>query len=57
VEEAPIEPGAHLGQDAPVTRKVDVVDVLHGTPVPDPYRGLDDADADEVRAWTQELNA
>jgi prolyl oligopeptidase len=39
------------------TRTVDVVDDYSGTLVADPYRWLEDGDADEVRAWTAEQNA
>ncbi len=39
------------------TRKVDAVDDYHGTKIHDPYRWLEDADTDEVRAWTSEQNA
>jgi prolyl oligopeptidase len=46
-----------MPQTRPVTRKVDVVDDFHGTKVPDPYRWLEEADTDEVRAWTEEQNA
>ncbi len=35
----------------PPTRRDDVVDELHGQPVSDPYRWLEDAEAPEVRAW------
>lgn len=38
----------------PHTRTVDHVDTYFGTPVPDPYRWLEDADAPEVLAWTQQ---
>ena len=37
----------------PETRREEVVDVLHGTSVADPYRWLEDGEADEVRAWTR----
>ncbi len=43
---------------APVpTRKEDVVEVLHGVEVRDPYRWLENADDAEVKAWTAGQNA
>jgi prolyl oligopeptidase len=33
------------------TRKEDLVEVLHGVAVADPYRWLEDGDSSEVRAW------
>ena len=35
----------------PPSRTVDVTDVLHGVPVTDPYRWLEDAKSPEVQAW------
>jgi prolyl oligopeptidase len=35
----------------PASRRVDVVDVLHGQRVPDPYRWLEDAKTPEVQTW------
>jgi prolyl oligopeptidase len=35
----------------PPSRAVDVTDVLHGVPVTDPYRWLEDAKSPEVQAW------
>jgi prolyl oligopeptidase len=34
-----------------------VVDILHGVPVADPYRWLEDGDDAEVRRWVDEQNA
>ncbi|WP_437821055.1 prolyl oligopeptidase family serine peptidase [Sorangium sp. So ce1078] len=41
----------------PPSRSVDAVDVLHGVPVPDPYRWLEDGASEEVRAWTRAQDA
>jgi prolyl oligopeptidase len=41
----------------PSTRTQAVVDVLHGEPVPDPYRWLEDGTAVETREWTAQQNA
>jgi prolyl oligopeptidase len=43
--EQPIEP-------PPPTRREEVVDVIHGVQVRDPYRWLEDGDAPEVAAWS-----
>ncbi len=51
-EYAPIEFAA-----PPVTRTDDVVDVLHGVEVPDPYRWLEDQVAAETREWIEVQNS
>lgn len=40
----------------PTTRAVDVSDDYHGTRVADPYRWLEDQDAEEVLAWADRQN-
>ncbi|WP_188037398.1 prolyl oligopeptidase family protein [Actinotalea sp. JY-7885] len=45
-----------LGPYPPAERS-DVVDDLHGRRVPDPYRWLEDADADDTRAWSAAQDA
>jgi prolyl oligopeptidase len=37
--------------DYPETRKMDLVDQLHGTTVADPYRWLEDDNSEETKAW------
>jgi prolyl oligopeptidase len=39
------------------TRKDDLVEVLHGVAVPDPYRWLEDGESPEVRAWDEAQTA
>jgi prolyl oligopeptidase len=41
----------------PPAPTADVVDVLHGVPIADPYRPLEDPDAPATRAWIDAQNA
>jgi prolyl oligopeptidase len=47
------------GQRTPAvpTRRASVTDLLHGTPIEDPYRWLEDSDSEEVRAWSSAQTA
>ncbi len=40
----------------PPARREEVVDILHGVEVPDPYRWLEDGDAADVRHWVTAQN-
>jgi prolyl oligopeptidase len=41
----------------PLSRRDSLVEVLHGTPVADPYRWLEEANAPETRTWVDAQNA
>lgn len=40
----------------PQTRKEEVVDTLHGVKIADPYRWLEDDNAEDTKAWVKEQN-
>jgi prolyl oligopeptidase len=35
----------------PITRREDIIDIIHGVQVSDPYRWLEDGNSSETRAW------
>ena len=41
----------------PPSRRSDLIETLHGVPVADPYRWLEDDDSPETRAWVHAQNA
>ena len=41
----------------PPTKKVNVVEKLHGVEITDPYRWLEDAKSDDTKEWTAKQNA
>ena len=41
---------------APPARRDDLVEILHGTPVADPYRWLEAGDAPDVQRWVAAQN-
>jgi prolyl oligopeptidase len=40
----------------PDTRTHPLVEDLHGQPIPDPYRWMEDLESDEIRAWIEAQN-
>ena len=40
----------------PPTKKDNVIDLLHGVKIVDPYRWLEDGNSDDVKAWVDEQN-
>ncbi|MCB1587958.1 MAG: hypothetical protein KDI56_03570, partial [Xanthomonadales bacterium] len=43
-------------QPYPTTHRQDLVETLHGTPIPDPYRWLEELDSQETRRWIDAQN-
>ncbi|MBS2012457.1 MAG: S9 family peptidase [Deltaproteobacteria bacterium] len=41
----------------PITKRLDLAENVHGVRVADPFRWLEDAEAPEVRSWTDQQNA
>ncbi len=54
---APAPETAPRVSGGPMTKKIDLVEDVHGTKVSDPYRWLEDAEGAEVREWTDRQNA
>jgi len=53
VTTASAPPAVEAPTPYPAGRRVEQVDVLHGVPVADPYRWLEDATSAEVTKWTE----
>jgi prolyl oligopeptidase len=54
-----LSPALALAEDAlkyPVTRKEDVSEMIHGVKIDDPYRWLEDDNAEETKAWVKAQN-
>jgi prolyl oligopeptidase len=49
--------GVTVMSEAPITRRDDVVEILHGESVADPYRWLEDTESAETAAWVSAQNA
>jgi prolyl oligopeptidase len=50
-------PACRLPKSAyPVTARTNVVDILHGARIEDPYRWLEDDNAPETKAWVEAQN-
>jgi prolyl oligopeptidase len=49
--QGPSLPPQTCSERPPATRRDDIVDDLHGTPVADPYRWLEDVADPDVRGW------
>jgi prolyl oligopeptidase len=48
---APMQAREQCDDPPPATRRQDLVETIHGTPVADPYRWLEDERDPEVKAW------
>jgi prolyl oligopeptidase len=46
-----------MGIEYPAARRDDIVDVIHGTEVRDPYRWLEDPESDDTKAWSAAQDA
>jgi len=42
--------------DYPETKKSEVIDTIHGIKIPDPYRWLEDDNAEDTKAWVKAQN-
>ncbi len=49
-------PSLLIAGEPPVTRADNVIDTLHGVPIADPYRWLEDNESVEVKSWTDAQN-